>query len=153
MINCAINRPNCIVCMERNGHFFVLRIFVSANGIIFVVMILVPKASQARVYLQQTWTYAEEVYTSRIEMEMEMDHDDVIKWRHFPRCWPFVQGIHRSPVNSPHKGQYRGAFMFSFIWVKNHEAGELGRHRAHYDFTVMSRWNFMRIGWSQKIIT
>ena len=32
-------------------------------------------------------------------------HDDVIKWKHFPRNWPFVRGIHRSPVNSPHKGQ------------------------------------------------
>ena len=32
-------------------------------------------------------------------------HDDVIKWKHFPRCWPYVQGIHRSPVNSSHKGQ------------------------------------------------
>ena len=32
-------------------------------------------------------------------------HDDVIKWKHFPRYWPFVGGIHRSPVNSPHKGQ------------------------------------------------
>ena len=32
-------------------------------------------------------------------------HDDVIKWKHFPRSWPFVRGIHRSPVNSPHKGQ------------------------------------------------
>ena len=31
-------------------------------------------------------------------------HDDVIKWKLFPRCWPFVRGIHRSPVNS-HKGQ------------------------------------------------
>ena len=29
---------------------------------------------------------------------------DVIKWKHFPRYWPFVRGIHRSPVNSPHKG-------------------------------------------------
>ena len=28
-----------------------------------------------------------------------------IKWQHFPRYWPFVRGIHRSPVNSPHKGQ------------------------------------------------
>ena len=28
-------------------------------------------------------------------------HDDVIKWKHFPHYWPFVQGIHRSPVNSP----------------------------------------------------
>ena len=34
---------------------------------------------------------------------------DVIKWKHFPRYWPFVRGIQRSPVNSPHKGQWRGA--------------------------------------------
>ena len=37
-------------------------------------------------------------------------------WRHqmetFPRYWPFVRGIRRSPVNSPHKGQWRGALMF-----------------------------------------
>ena len=38
-------------------------------------------------------------------------HDDVIKWRHFPRYWPFVWGIHWSPVNSPHKDQWRGAFF------------------------------------------
>ena len=41
-------------------------------------------------------------------------HDDVIKWKHFPRYWPFVRGIHRSPVNSPHKGQWCGASMFCF---------------------------------------
>ena len=70
-------------------------------------------------------------------------HDDVIKWKHFPRCWPFVRGIHRSPVNSPHKGQWRGALMFSLIcaWingrVNNREAGDLRRHRKHYDVTVM----------------
>ena len=29
-------------------------------------------------------------------------HDDVMKWIHFPRYWPFMRGIHRSPVNSPH---------------------------------------------------
>ena len=70
-------------------------------------------------------------------------HDDVIKWKHFPRYWPFVRGIHRSPVNSPHKGQWRGALMFSLIcvwingWVNNREAGDLRRYRAHYDVTVM----------------
>ena len=37
-------------------------------------------------------------------------HDDVIKWKHLPRYWPFVRGIHRSPVNSSHKGQWRVAF-------------------------------------------
>ena len=34
-------------------------------------------------------------------------HDNVIKWKHFPRYWPFVRGIHWLPVNSPHKGQRR----------------------------------------------
>ena len=70
-------------------------------------------------------------------------HDDVIKWKHFPRYWPFVRGIHRSPVNSPHNGQWRGALMFSLIcvwingWVNNRDAGDLRRYRAHYDVIVM----------------
>ena len=46
---------------------------------------------------------------------IESHHDDVIKWKHFPRYWPFVWGIHRSPVNFPHKGQWGGALMFSLI--------------------------------------
>ena len=41
-----------------------------------------------------------------------MQHDNFIKWKHFPRYWPFVRGIHRWPVNSPHKGQWCGALMF-----------------------------------------
>ena len=28
-------------------------------------------------------------------------HDDVIKWKHFPRYWPFVRGIHRVPGEFP----------------------------------------------------
>ena len=71
-------------------------------------------------------------------------HDDVINWKHFPRYWPSVRGIHRSPVNSPLKGQWRGALMFSVIcawinvWVNIGEAGDLSRHRAHYDVIVMN---------------
>ena len=42
-------------------------------------------------------------------------HDDVIKWKHFPRYWPFLRGSHRSPMNFPHKGQWRRALMFSLI--------------------------------------
>ena len=67
-------------------------------------------------------------------------------WRHQmeknPRYWPFVRGIHRSPVNSPHKGQWRGALMFYLIcawingWVNNREPGDLRRYRAHYDVTI-----------------
>ena len=48
-------------------------------------------------------------------------HDDVIKWKHFPRYWRFVRRIHRSPGNFPHKGQWIGALMFSLIcvWINN----------------------------------
>ena len=71
------------------------------------------------------------------------NHDDVTTWKFFPRCWPFVRRIHRWPVNSPHKGQWRGALMLSLIcawlnaWINNREAGDLRRHRAHYDVIVM----------------
>ena len=76
-------------------------------------------------------------------------HDDVIKWN-FPRYGPFVRGIHRSPVNSPHKGQWRGALIFSSIcawingWENNRKAGDLRHMRAHYDVIVMFRW-FMNV--------
>ena len=70
-------------------------------------------------------------------------HDGIIKWTNVPRHWPFVRGIHRSPVNFPHKGQLRGALMLSLIcawingYVNSREAGDLRRYRAHYDVTVM----------------
>ena len=72
-----------------------------------------------------------------------LSYDDVIKWKHFPRYRPFLRGIHRSPVNSPHKGQWRGALMFSLIcvwinvWVNNGEAADLRCHRPHYNVIIM----------------
>ena len=70
-------------------------------------------------------------------------HDDVIKWIRFPRNWPYVRGIHRSPVNSPHKGQWRGALMPYFIcawwndWINNRHVGDLRCHRAHHAVILM----------------
>ena len=72
-------------------------------------------------------------------------HDDIIKWKHSPPYRPFVWGIHRSAVNSPHKGQWSGALIFSLIcsWingrVNNGDAGDLRHHRPHYDVTVLNR--------------
>ena len=79
-------------------------------------------------------------------------HDDVIKWKYFPRYWPFVRGIHRSPVNSLHKGQRRGALVFTLIyawingWVNNREAGDWRRYRANHDVIViyLSIWTEIR---------
>ena len=70
-------------------------------------------------------------------------------WRHQTETFSALQaicaGIHRSPVNSPHKGQWRGALMFSLTsawingWVNNGQAGDWRCHRAHYDAIAM-RW-------------
>ena len=80
---------------------------------------------------------------SLVPKQFECPYHDVIKWKHFPRYWPFVRGIHRCPLNSPHKGQWRGALMFTLIcvringWVNNCETGDLRRNRAHDDVIVM----------------
>ena len=71
-------------------------------------------------------------------------HDDVIKWRYFWRNFPFVQGSYRSPLNSSHKGPWRGALIFPLIcawingWVNNRESGDSGRHNNHYEVTAMA---------------
>ena len=70
-------------------------------------------------------------------------HDNIIKWKYFPRYWSFVRRIHRSPVNSPHKCQWRGALMFSLNcawtngWANHRDASDLRCRRVHYVRTVM----------------
>ena len=67
------------------------------------------------------------------------------RWRHQMETFSALLVIcaMNSPVNFPHKGQWRGALIFSLIWawinawVNNREAGDLRRHRAHYDVIVM----------------
>ena len=74
-------------------------------------------------------------------------YDDVIKWKYFLPYWPFVRGIHRSTVNSPHKGQWGGALMLSLIctwinaWLNNGEAGDL--RRRHDFFFHYNIWGCM----------
>ena len=68
---------------------------------------------------------------------MGVKHDDVIKWKYFPRYWPFlVESTGHRWI--PLTGQWRGALIFSLIcaWTNNDEAGNLRRHGAHYDVTV-----------------
>ena len=72
-------------------------------------------------------------------------------WRHqmetFSALLAICAGNSPVPVNSPHKGQWRGALMFTFIcaringWVNNRGAGDLRRYRTHYDVIVMEgKW-------------
>ena len=62
-------------------------------------------------------------------------------WRHQMETFSALLAI--CAGNSPHKGQWRGALVFSLIcvrinsWVNNREAGDLRCHRAHYDVNAM----------------
>ena len=63
-------------------------------------------ADAFHIFLGALWEYisSSDVWSTqsphRIESLPEVAyyswHDDVIKWKHFPRNWPFVRGIHRS---------------------------------------------------------
>ena len=70
-------------------------------------------------------------------------HDDVIKWKHCLRNWTLVRGIHRSPVNYLTKASDVELWCFYLIcawtngWVNSRDVGNLRRHCAHYDVTVM----------------
>ena len=87
-------------------------------------------------------------------------------WRHqmepFSGLLAFCAGIHRWPVNFPHKDQWRGALRFSLIctcingWINIREAGDLRRHHAHYDVIVMGNtpqsW-YVNLTWTGFVIT
>ena len=66
------------------------------------------------VWYVRTW-WREWLTMEMLSNVVTLDHDDVITWKLFLRYWPFALGIHRSPVNSPHKGQWHWALMFSLI--------------------------------------
>ena len=80
--------------------------------------------------------------------------DDVIKWKHFPRCWSFVRGIHRSPLNFPSQWPVTRSFDASLIcarinsWINNRKVGDLRRHRAHHDVTVVTGYLRCSLNWT-----
>ena len=74
----------------------------------------------------------------------EQPHDDVIKWKHFPRYWPFVRRIHPShrwiPLTKAADAElwcFFDLYLEKNGWVNNREAGDLRRRRANYDVIVM----------------
>ena len=83
-------------------------------------------------------------YVSCIMATTKPGHDDGIKWKRFPRYW--------SPVNYPHKGQWRGALMNkqlniqSWDWWFETLSRSLWRHcnaqQTHaYIFTIPTAHN------------
>ena len=115
----------------------------------YINLIVHVKSVAYKVHVKSNWalhTYRCKICIAHYRWHMMMSSNI-----NFPRYWSFVRGIHRSPVNSPHKDQWRGALMFSLIsaWinglVNNHVVGDFRSHCAHYDVTVMVLWYTNRI--------
>ena len=66
-------------------------------------------------------------------------HDDVVKWKHFPRYWPFVRGI-TGLLWIPHT-KASDAELWCFLELNKRLSkqswGLVRRYHAHYDVTVM----------------
>ena len=62
----------------------------------------------------QLYLHGHYFVSQRMPVWQTVTHDDVIKWKHFPRYWPFARGIHRSPVNTRTKAS--DTELWCFIW-------------------------------------
>ena len=138
-----------ITKLESGRYFWHSILIVLCKTSYYLDINLYPKHTKHDQWLASTWLINLLRFYGVIHLDKYCPckgflHDDVIKWKHFPRYWPFVRIIHRSPVNSPHKGQWRGVVIFSLIcvwingWINNREAGDLRRYCAHYDVIVMA---------------
>ena len=117
--------------------------------------IYIRKLNICPALMEDRIAYCNKYFTEKIPRDVESPW-----WRHqmetFSALMALCAGIHRAPVNSPLKGQWRGALMFSLIcvwindWVNNREAGDLRRHRAHYDDDVMRRSEIPNVIWTRK---
>ena len=67
----------------------------------------------------QRTVYLRKMCRLQLKNRQKFTYDDVIERKHFPLCWPFVRGIHRSPVNSPHKRSVTRSFNVSLISALN----------------------------------
>ena len=77
-----------------------------------------------------------------------LSHDEVIKWKHFRRFWPFVclgGGGGGKPVTGGFPSQMPVTLNVDVFcgmrwtngWANNRDAGDFRRHGAHYDVTVI----------------
>ena len=127
----------CNICLTSQAYFAHIEWYTRFYASYYIVVITISELNYVFLFLMYFSRIVQSCFTGNEDVIWLPSYDDVIKWKHFPRNWPFVRGIHRSPVNSPHKGQWRRALMFSLIcvwindWVNNREAGDLRRYRTH----------------------
>ena len=72
-------------------------------------------------------------------------HD--IKWKQFLSHWPFVRGIHRPPVDSPHKGQWRGACFDVLLDQHLNKWLSKQSRRRLFEMSSHSLWRHCNVDW------
>ena len=92
------------------------------------------------------------------QRQMRSTHDDVIKWKYFfrvtGRVWGEFTGHRWIPRTNASDAMFSLILAWINSWVNNREAGDLRRHRAHYDVTVMMyKLNVEATGWVQQALT
>ena len=147
--------PSCTVTFMTVGQYRSIAIFQCCFTGIWVLTRQPQKLWVNKSPYNGIKTYHHNNPVKTFLRDKQQTRDDVIKSKHVLRYMPFVPGIHRWPVTSPSKGQWRGALIFSLIcawingWVNNREAGDLRRHQAHCDVIVRSLpvWRPCRPRW------
>ena len=152
---CYFPSRKCLLLINEfiSTHFvhIVMTTINKCMSIMLSVRIEMFKSSHNKGCLNEIAAYSmkSHLYFMKFVNTTVPQYDDVMKWKHFPRCFPFVREIHQSPVNFPYKGQKRGVLMFSLIcictngWVNNLNVDD--NRRSHYDATVMNRRSSARL--------
>ena len=106
----------------------------------------VKNPSNNYVYFLTVYTYE---WWQSLTCILNQYHDDVIKWKHFPRYF-FVRGIHSQ---RPVAWSFDASLICAWTdgYGNNQDAGELRRHRTHYDVTVMHDGCLALITYPQKM--
>ena len=108
-------RPNCFPVSACTLYLFHQYLVVDIQGSCAIkAKHVLPPCEFFHIALDNIYEFDPRNIWSQVQSVTTGTHDDVIKWRHLPRYWPFVRGIHRSPVNSPRKAS--DADLWCFLW-------------------------------------
>ena len=119
---CTCHDGSSVRAWAKSWHDWIIICYVRATCILFEIFAL--------------WSH---------KYLMKYSPDRYAWWRHQIETFSALLALcaGKLPVNSPHKGQWRGELMFSLIcawtngWVNNRAVGDLRRHHAHYDVIVV----------------
>ena len=125
------------------------------NGSVHLILLLQYALQISGIYLSILWgdaNYHDWNVISKISLvERYMhstSHNDTKPWwchrmETSSALMALCEGNLPVPVDSPRKGQWRRALMFSLIckltngWTNNRDTGDLRHHYSHYDVTVI----------------